>query len=59
MEASPAGEIISSTWADNENHPDFGWTPYANTVRSGNSENPFLNWTHLKTHYFADDAVRQ
>lgn len=59
MEASPAGEIISSSWVDNENHPDFGWTPYANTVRSGNSENPFLNWTHLKTHYFADDAVRQ
>ncbi len=59
MEASPAGEIISSTWDDNNEHPDFGWTPYANTVRSGSSENPFLNWLHLKTHYFADDAVRE
>jgi competence ComEA-like helix-hairpin-helix protein len=59
LEASPAGEIITSTWDDNENHPDFGWTPYGNTVRSGNSENPFLNWIHLKGHYFADDAVRQ
>ncbi len=59
MEASPAGEIISSTWDNNEEHPDFAWTPYANTVRSGSSENPFLNWIHLKTHYFADDAVRQ
>jgi competence protein ComEA len=59
MEASPAGEIISSAWDDDNEHPDFGWTPYANTLRSGSSENPFLNWLHLKTHFFADDALRE
>ena len=59
MEASPAGEITSSAWNDNNEHPDFGWTPYANTLRSGSSENPFLNWQHLQTHYFPAGLLRE
>ena len=58
MEASPNGEIINSTWDDNEKHPDFAWVPYGNTVRSGSSENPYLHWLNLKD-YLPDDIVRE
>ncbi|MCO4771339.1 MAG: helix-hairpin-helix domain-containing protein [Deltaproteobacteria bacterium] len=58
LEASPNGEIINSTWDDPEKHPDFAWVPYANTVRSGSSENPYLQWTNVKD-YLGDDIVRE
>jgi competence ComEA-like helix-hairpin-helix protein len=59
MQASPAGEIISGTWDDNEaGHPDFAWVPYSNPIRSGRSENGYLNWTNLRN-YLPDTTVRQ
>lgn len=58
METSPAGEIITSTWDDPEKHPDFAWVPYANTVRSGSSENPYLHWLNVLD-YLGDDVVRE
>ena len=58
MEAAPNGEIISSTWDDVEKHPDFAWVPYANTVRSGSSENPYLHWLNLLD-YLPEDIVRE
>jgi competence ComEA-like helix-hairpin-helix protein len=48
LEASPAGEVLSSLWAEEDSHPDFAWVPYTNTVRSGNSENNYLEWIDLK-----------
>jgi len=48
LEASPAGEVINSTWQAEDNHPDFAWVPYTNTVRSGGSENNYLEWTDLR-----------
>ena len=48
LEASPAGEVINSTWQAEDSHPDFAWVPYTNTVRSGNSENNYLEWTDLR-----------
>jgi competence ComEA-like helix-hairpin-helix protein len=61
LEASPEGEIISGAW-DNPNesnsHPDFAWVPYVNTVRSGSSENPYLEWTDLKD-YLGAGTVRE
>ncbi len=58
LEASPTGEIITSTWDDPEKHPDFAWVPYANTVRSGSSENPYLQWTNLED-YLGEGVVRE
>lgn len=58
LEASPNGEIINSTWDDPEKHPDFAWVPYANTVRSGSSENPYLQWTNLED-YLGEGVVRE
>jgi len=58
LEASPAGEIISSAWDDPEKHPDFAWVPYANTVRSGSSENPYVQWMNIRD-YLGDDIVRE
>ena len=58
LQASPSGEIINSTWDDPEKHPDFAWVPYANTVRSGSSENPYLQWLNLLD-YLGDDVVRE
>ena len=58
LTASPAGEIISSEW-DNENeHPDFAWVPYSNTVYAGRSENPNLHWTNLRD-YLPEDIVSE
>lgn len=48
LQASPAGEIISGEWDDNEKHPDFAWVPYTNTAQSGRSENGFLYWPDLQ-----------
>ena len=49
LQASPAGEIISGEWDDNEGgHADFAWAPYANSVYSGRSENPYLWWGDLQ-----------
>ena len=48
LEASPAGEVISSRWEQEDSHPDFAWVPYTNTVRSGSSENNYLEWTDLR-----------
>tara|TARA_Y100001968_G_scaffold203684_1_gene187013 strand:+ start:6817 stop:9195 length:2379 start_codon:yes stop_codon:yes gene_type:complete len=48
LEASPAGEVINSSWEDETEHPDFAWVPYTNTVRSGGSENNYLEWTDLR-----------
>ena len=41
--------MLSGTWADNNEHPDFAWVPYDNptTTSSGNSENAFLNYGKL------------
>jgi competence ComEA-like helix-hairpin-helix protein len=58
MEASPAGEIISSAWDDNDEHPDFAWVPYTNTVNSGRSENGYLHWTDLRD-YLPETTVRE
>ena len=58
LQASPSGEIINSTWDDPEKHPDFAWVPYANTARSGSSENPYLQWLNLLD-YLGDDVVRE
>jgi competence ComEA-like helix-hairpin-helix protein len=48
LEASPAGEVINSTWQEEDSHPDFAWVPYTNTVRSGSSENNYLEWVDLR-----------
>ncbi len=58
MDASPSGEIINSTWDNPEHHPDFAWVPYANTVKSGSSENPYLHWLNLLG-YLPSDIVRE
>jgi competence ComEA-like helix-hairpin-helix protein len=58
LQASPAGEIISGTWAQNDKHPDFAWVPYTNTVNTGSSENNYLHWLNLKS-YLGDAIVRQ
>ena len=58
LQASPSGEIISGTWAQNDKHPDFAWVPYANTVSTGSSENNYLQWLNLKE-YLGDSIVRQ
>ena len=59
LEASPAGEIISGTWDDDDNgHPDFAWVPYTNTVSSGRSENPYLHWLNLED-YLGEGVVRE
>jgi competence ComEA-like helix-hairpin-helix protein len=58
LEASPNGEIINSTWDDPEKHPDFAWVPYSNSVRSGSSENPYLDWRNLLD-YLGDGVVRE
>ena len=59
MEASPAGEIINGTWADNDDgHPDFAWVPYSNPIRSGRSENNYLDWNNLRG-YLPETTVRQ
>jgi len=58
LQASPNGEIINSTWDDPEKHPDFAWVPYANTPRSGSSENPYLMWLNVLD-YLGDDVVRE
>ena len=57
LQASPAGEIISSTWDDENEHPDFAWVPYSNTVYAGRSENPYLHWTNLRD-YLPEGTVR-
>jgi competence ComEA-like helix-hairpin-helix protein len=57
LEASPAGEIITSSWDNNEEHPDFAWVPYSNTVYAGRSENPYLHWTNLRN-YLPEGMVR-
>ncbi len=58
LEASPNGEIIDGTWDDvNDGHPDFAWVPYANSVYSGRSENPYLWWTDLEP--MIPDVVRE
>jgi len=48
LQASPAGEVISSAWQEEDSHPDFAWVPYTNTVRSGSSENNYLEWIDLR-----------
>jgi hypothetical protein len=49
LQASPNGEIIDGAWDDDEaGHPDFAWIPYANSVYSGRSENPYLWWGDLE-----------
>lgn len=59
LETSPAGEIISGAWDDNQNgHPDFAWVPYTNTAQSGRSENGFLYFPDLKT-YLPADMIRE
>ncbi|MEE2827652.1 MAG: helix-hairpin-helix domain-containing protein [Myxococcota bacterium] len=59
LEASPAGEIISGQWDNDDNgHPDFAWVPYTNTVQSGRSENAYLHWTNLKS-MLPSDTVRE
>ena len=59
LEASPAGEIISGTWDDeSDGHPDFAWVPYSNPIRSGRSENNYLDWSNLRS-YLPDNTVRQ
>ena len=51
ISANSAGEIIDGTWdSPQSGHPDFAWVPYANTERSGNSENPYLRWTDLESY---------
>lgn len=58
LEASPAGEIISGAWQDNNEHPDFAWVPYTNTVYAGRSEDPYLDWVNLQD-YLPTGMVRQ
>lgn len=57
LQASPSGEIINSSWAINDKHPDFAWVPYANTANSGSSENGYLMWLNLRD-YLGDGVVR-
>jgi competence ComEA-like helix-hairpin-helix protein len=68
IQASPAGEVIGAgEWVDssgnpvgdatNQEHPDFAWVPYTNTIQSGRSENPYLHWFDLKT--YLPDLVRE
>ncbi len=59
LSASPAGEIISGKWDDDEDgHPDFAWVPYGNPLRSGRSENGYLQWQNLED-YLPEGIVRQ
>jgi len=59
LEASPAGEIISGAWDNNESgHPDFAWIPYTNTARSGRSENGYLYFPDLKD-YLPEGMIRE
>lgn len=57
LQTSPSGEIINSTWSDNNKHPDFAWVPYANTANSGSSENGYLMWLNLRD-YLGTGVVR-
>jgi len=49
LEASPAGEIISGVWDDDQaGHPDFAWIPYVNSVYAGRSENSYVHSGNLE-----------
>ncbi len=37
------GKVLSGTWDDIEEHPDFAWIPYANPSQPSGSENPYLS----------------
>lgn len=42
------GLVLQGSWAQNDKHPDFAWVPYQNpTYSSGNSENPYLDYSAL------------
>lgn len=44
-----AGNVVSGTWDNEREHPDFAWIPYENPMAggSGNSENNHLNYQNL------------
>lgn len=44
-----AGTVLSGTWDNEREHPDFAWIPYSNptTASSGSSENPYLTPSSL------------
>lgn len=40
------GLVVSGTWDDEENHPDFAWIPYNNPLSEarGGGENPYIGY---------------